>query len=1085
MIDFSDKNINSIKINTIFSSYYNESLLLSSHGAAMFPVLLFYRGHLMHNFSLLTLLMTLGLLSLPPADARQDNVLRILTYNTYFDRLDEPAITLPFFINANYDLMGFQEVETLQSLDNRGRRYQRLLEQAGLGHFSALGDSAVQTPLPARFGNLMLADGTLYYDIDLQQQVISALNGITLDDGVRTLLASVIQNGVPLSEALGQLLDKPRSLVNLVNVLSALRTHQVPLANVMMNLPYAVLEHGVVDTPLLFGSPHLSSQDDSSFRLNQVQLLNAVAHATPLPIVLAGDFNAGEYAERGLFSVDAQVQLFNRYIQNPDSSPAQFYRTLLEQYAQSRKLLNALIDRGQALNDVEGAWIAALFRAENYPVDGNLPRTMNLLRQRYQLFIHDEEREPFAPHTLNDGSATWPSVMDDNARRGWGAWSRGQVDYIVVSRPFAKWFSLADDASDPYSGIMQLAFNPMDSTYRINDAYFAIDGTPMNGQRVVASDYVSASDHALVAHTLRYTGPALRLAGDGRLALIWGPEAANYTPQSPLFLLTRNNHRNDMYLGNLADVQGEPLPLLAQLPEVIKQTPLSCAWRNDAHIGAAVSRYCLDDHRMIGNVRVTGDAVLLVDDGEAMGRQPKVGLARRSTLVLATSTPDNFHLASLNHAGNLWLSAATAGNQLIVDGDYLSDDGLLGFGVNAPGADLRSDSLTLNGPSSGNIRVAITSSEGLGQQADAIALISLAGESQATFALAQRTVAAAYDYRLAEQADDGLGQGRRRYWLTNLAEDGHSTLVRPESQGYLANLAAANTLFLPRWQEMVYPHAARSAASSMWLRQNGGYRYYRDSSGQLDTRGYRYAVQLGGEVTQWQDDHGDYRLGVMGGYGTSHSMSRNRLSQRQAVASLDSYTAGVYVAYSRDPLGLQGLYFNGALQYVWGDNRVQGEQLSAQRYNSRGFLASIEGGYAWRYAINVTHTLALTPQIQLAHMGVKGKDVTEAAGTRIRDDSNGGMYARAGIRAAWQIDMASGNTLTPFAELGYQHQPAFALMMDNATVEQGTVSNTLQVSVGIRGHIDGDLGFSAQLNGQVGEQRYRDGTASLQIAYRF
>ncbi|MDA6075910.1 hypothetical protein O0544_00425 [Edwardsiella anguillarum] len=78
----------------------------------------------------------------------------------------------------------------------------------------------------------------------------------------------------------------------------------------------------------------------------------------------------------------------------------------------------------------------------------------------------------------------------------------------------------------------------------------------MNGQRVVASDYVSASDHALVAHTLRYTGPALRLAGDGRLALIWGPEAANYTPQSPLFLLTRNNHRNDMYLGNLADVQG-------------------------------------------------------------------------------------------------------------------------------------------------------------------------------------------------------------------------------------------------------------------------------------------------------------------------------------------------------------------------------------------------------------------------------------------------------------------------------------------------------------------------------------------------
>ncbi|WFO13209.1 hypothetical protein MAY82_02335 [Edwardsiella ictaluri] len=50
----------------------------------------------MHKFSFPALLMTLGLLPLPPADAQQDNALRILTYNTYFDRLDEPAITLPF-----------------------------------------------------------------------------------------------------------------------------------------------------------------------------------------------------------------------------------------------------------------------------------------------------------------------------------------------------------------------------------------------------------------------------------------------------------------------------------------------------------------------------------------------------------------------------------------------------------------------------------------------------------------------------------------------------------------------------------------------------------------------------------------------------------------------------------------------------------------------------------------------------------------------------------------------------------------------------------------------------------------------------
>ncbi len=71
-----------------------------------------------------------------------------------------------------------------------------------------------------------------------------------------------------------------------------------------------------------------------------------------------------------------------------------------------------------------------------------------------------------------------------------------------------------------------------------------------------------------------------------------------------------------------------------------------------------------------------------------------------------------------------------------------------------------------------------------------------------------------------------------------------SKTLRPEAGGYMANLAAAQTLFNLRLND----REGRAENSSMWLRQVGSRTGFSDGSGQLHSTANAYVVQGGGEV---------------------------------------------------------------------------------------------------------------------------------------------------------------------------------------------------------------------------------------------
>ncbi|GGA77531.1 hypothetical protein GCM10011491_00850 [Brucella endophytica] len=345
----------------------------------------------------------------------------------------------------------------------------------------------------------------------------------------------------------------------------------------------------------LIGTVHLDYSDPATKRMAEAKALNNWARGASLPVILTGDFNAGDVSERGLHSVSQQELLLRIYTKNPTNS---FYYDLLRQYATDDAALDKFISdwKGKGGAAIDAAAIpTGLFNDEMYPIAGNTPQTMNILKKQFMLLQTDAEREGFKPHELNDGSGTWPSAGEDD-ENVWGSWHRVKIDHFLASRPFGKWYKIDDDPNDPYAGV-------------IKDVYVTKpDGTT-----------APVSDHEPVAHTFKWVGPALATYMDGTVGktrLIWGAVAPVFEENSKEFYLSRNNMRNDVYLGQISDDNGNPI--LTGLTDQEKKTLLDCK-STDARFQQAIEEYCIDDHSFIGETVVTDGGTVIVDEDAALG----------------------------------------------------------------------------------------------------------------------------------------------------------------------------------------------------------------------------------------------------------------------------------------------------------------------------------------------------------------------------------------------------------------------------------------------------------------------------------
>ncbi len=301
---------------------------------------------------------------------------------------------------------------------------------------------------------------------------------------------------------------------------------------------------------------------------------------------------------------------------------------------------------------------------------------------------------------------------------------------------------------------------------------------------------------------------------------------------------------------------------------------------------------------------------------------------------------------------------------------------------------------------------------------------------------------------------------------------GVQRLAIPEAEAvlYAQQAYAANTLFGLRAADRgddVY--AADPSRQKLWLRFIGG-RSHQNIRGGAAADGRRKGVQIGGEVFVQQNEGSRLAIGVMGGRVGQHASVNGKGGA--AGSYLHGYGGGVYAAWHQLRDKQTGAYLDGWLQYQRFKHRINDENR-AERYKTKGWTASVEGGYNALVAEGVVGKgnnvrFYLQPQAQFTYLGVNG-GFTDSEGTAVGLIGSGQWQSRAGIRAKTRFALRNGVNLQPFAAFNVLHRSkSFGVEMDGEkqTLAGRTVlEGRFGIEAGWKGHMSARIGYGKRTDG--------------------
>lgn len=446
------------------------------------------------------------------------------------------------------------------------------------------------------------------------------------------------------------------------------------------------------------------------------------------------------------------------------------------------------------------------------------------------------------------------------------------------------------------------------------------------------------------------------------------------------------------------------------------------------------------------------------------------------------------------------------GNQLVVNGNYIGNNGLMVFNTTLNGDNSPSDKLIVKGNTSGNTQVQINNIGGTGvKTVNGIQLVQVGGDSDGTFTQSGRIVAGAYDYALVR----GQGSNGVNWYLTNTKIPpvtpptptppmGH----RPEIGTYINNLAAANTLFNHRLHDRLgepqYTDVLRNSdgVGSLWMRHVGGHESSSEAGGRLKTQANRYVLQMGSDLAQWSSNGLErWHLGAMWGYANEHNNTRSHDSGYDSKGRVSGYSAGVYGTWYQNDINKQGLYLDSWLLYNWFDNQVKGDGLPEEKYRSKGVTASLESGYTVKmgefYGIHGTlNRWYIQPQAQIVWMDVNDDDHREFNGSMVSTSGEGNVQTRLGMRtylnSYHEMDNDKSRKFQPYVEANWIHNTkSYSVSMNRFRAERDGARNLVELRTGVEGKINDQLNIWGNVGVQIGDKGYNDTHGMLGMKYGF
>ncbi|HHJ4232562.1 TPA: intestinal colonization autotransporter adhesin MisL [Citrobacter freundii] len=472
---------------------------------------------------------------------------------------------------------------------------------------------------------------------------------------------------------------------------------------------------------------------------------------------------------------------------------------------------------------------------------------------------------------------------------------------------------------------------------------------------------------------------------------------------------------------------------------------------------------------------------------------------------------------------------------LTINEDFTGNGGKLVFNTVLNDDTSETDKLKVLGNTAGNAFVAVNNIGGTGAQTvEGIEIIEVAGNSDGTFEKAGRIVAGAYDYNVVQKG--------RNWYLTSfipappdpeepdpvdpdpvdpidpdpvdpidpdpvdpiipepeipVAPPVTEQQYRPEAGSYLANNYAANTLFMTRLHDRLGETqyidmlTGEKKVTSMWMRNVGAHTRFKDGSGQLKTQSNSYVLQLGGDLAQWSSDGLDrWHIGAMAGYANSQNHTQSSLTGYHSRGQVTGYSVGLYGTWYANDADKTGTYVDTWMLYNWFDNKVMGQEQATEKYKSSGITASVEAGYSFKLGENERNSYWLQPKAQVVWMDVQADSHREANGTRVKDDTDGNLMTRLGVKAFINghnaIDDGKSREFQPFVEANWIHNTqTTSVKMDDVSNDMRGTKNIGELKVGVEGQITPRLNVWSNVAQQVGDKGYSDTRGMLGVKYNF
>ncbi|WP_032978971.1 autotransporter outer membrane beta-barrel domain-containing protein, partial [Stenotrophomonas sp. RIT309] len=453
---------------------------------------------------------------------------------------------------------------------------------------------------------------------------------------------------------------------------------------------------------------------------------------------------------------------------------------------------------------------------------------------------------------------------------------------------------------------------------------------------------------------------------------------------------------------------------------------------------------------------------------------------------------------SLGSTGTVALGNGSTFNTLTAD-TFTGNGGTLLFNTMLGDDSSLTDKLVINGDASGQANVRVLNAGAAGAKTDkGIELIRVGGASNAQFDLQGRAVGGQYEYFLFKDASNGgwylrsalagapdpcvvdptLPECRPIDPVDPVNPINPGPVLRPEAGAYLANQFALDQLLRHGLRDRQGGSTATDGVRG-WARVDATQSKLSAVEDQLDLRVDRSRLQLGADVGVF--DNGRGRVGVMGTVAQSSATSRSDITGYSARGKVEGGALGVYGNWSTD-----ALYVDASVQRGQFRNRVQGEGLAEERYDSDLWQSSLEAGYRFNIGQIGSTALTLQPELQLVYTDANTDVHSEANGTVVRALGDSGLSGRAGLRLQGEGRSAAGASVSPYVVANwYRDGASNGMAFDEEALNASVPRNRYELNAGARVDFRSGLSASGGFGVMRGDHGYREATANVSVAYRW